>query len=203
MIQEAINLDPKYTKAYFRLGLIEKNLKNYDEALRNFHKVLSLEPSNKASTKEIEEILKLVGFSEPKNDKKLIDKVGKISLSDQKPTNHKKLDKNINNLTFPKLNIPLQLPNTPPQTAYQFNLYWKEFKDCKTKLDYLKSIGSKHFLKLFKKNLEPDFLSELIILFGSLEKTLVLEFLISIVEIENFDFLIMFLSKSEKEGKKF
>lgn len=95
---------------------------------------------------------------------------------------------------------PIELPNTLPKTGYQFNLLWKEMKNDQTKLDYLKFIGATHFLKLFHKNLEPDFLSELIALFNKMEdKKLILDYLDAITKIDTFDFLLLFLSKKEKE----
>ena len=198
------------------MGLVEKNLKNYNEALINFDKVLKLEPDNKASLKECDEIKRSLGINQQQNAiNGNLDKISKIA--NQKLSNEKRVllnqkdvtsnsstnksIKNIKNLTFPKIKIPTKLPETLPKTAYQFNLYWKEIKDNdKIKLDYLNFIGAKHFLKLFQKNIEPDFLSELISLFQAMNKQLVFDLLNSITKIDQFDFTIMFLSKNEKEG---
>ena len=197
--------------------MIEKHLKNYDEALRNFDRVLKLEPNNKATIKECDEIKSKLGIGQS----------GKLaaSLSASNPfrtpiapsirsndssaaqnsaplkpagTTAKKTAIKVEKIAIPKLNIPVRLPTSLPKTAYQFNLTWKEIKDSNTKLDYLNFVGADHFLKLFQKNLEPDFLSELIVLFTKMEPSLACALLHSISKIEKFDFLIMFLSNGEK-----
>lgn len=222
-------MNSNYTKAYYRLGLIEKHLKNYDEALRNFDKVLKLEPNNKATIKECDEIKSKLGIGDVRIGSNSLNglgdsKPGIASASNpfkltSKPTSTKsndppaqpnnaalKLDSSaakkatikVEKIAIPKLDIPVRLPISLPKNAYQFNLIWKEIKDSQTKLDYLKFVGADHFLQLFQKNLEPDFLSELIVLFTKMESQLVFSLLKSISKIEKFDFFIMFLSKAEK-----
>lgn len=241
-LQAAVDLNSNYTKAYYRLGLVEKHLKNYEEALRNFDKVLRLEPNNKATIKECDEIKSKLGISSSS------DRIGANSLnalsnrdsitagrnatlaSDQfRPTNASKPDQastesnassvrpnaaslklersavaskkaaiKVENIAIPKLNIPVRLPTSRPKSAYQFNLFWKEIRDSQTKLDYLQFVGAEDFLRLFQKNLEPDFLSELIVLFEQMERRLAFALLCSISKIEKFDFFILFLSKAEK-----
>lgn len=222
---------------------MEKYLKNYDEALRNFDKVLKLEPNNKAIIKEYDAIQ---SFGKPATAKErnvtLADKlssnaldvrqlnssnvkssslstnstnVKSSSLSTKshisntntnsiRSTNSNKPPNSIKNITFPTtIHIPpLKLPDTLPKTSYQFNVVWREIKDSKSRIEYLTFVGADHFLKLFKKNLEPDFLSELIALFPAMDKSLVVGLLNSITKIDTFDFVIMFLSKAEKESLK-
>ena len=190
--------------------------------MRNFDKVLKLEPNNKATIKECDEIKSKLGQKNVKIDSSSLngsnrDPSSKLTAlstgnplrtansSGQSKSNSStgqnsaptKKPIKVEKIVVPKLH-PVRLPDSLPKTAYQFNLIWKEIKDTQTKVDYLQFVGADHFLKLFQKNLEPDFLSELIALFTKMQPNLVFALLNSISKIEKFDFLIMFLSKDEK-----
>lgn len=52
--REAIKADESWAKGYFRLGQALFRLKNYEEAIASFEKILLLEPNNKAPSQEIE-----------------------------------------------------------------------------------------------------------------------------------------------------
>lgn len=175
--------------------------------------MLKLEPNNKATIKECDEIKSKLGIGQ--NDNVKIGNPFKASTirsndssagqnntalksASSTSTTAKKAAIKVEKIAIPKLNIPVRLPTSLPKTAYQFNLTWKEIKDSQTKMDYLKFVGADHFFKLFQKNLEPDFLSELIVLFTKMEPNLVCALLNSISKIDKFDFLVMFLSNSEK-----
>lgn len=217
--------------------------------MRNFDKVLKLEPNNKATIKECDEIKSKLGISGANSLNGSSSSAGRDAVSDlfkttaskagqpskpgqasaisnsstakpnastakpnpsAKPTTGtlkidssaaapKKTAIKVENIAFPKLpNIPVRLPDSRPKTAYQFNLFWKEIRDRQTKLDYLQFVGADEFLRLFQKNLEPDFLSELVVLFEHMEPSLAYALLSSISKIEKFDFFIMFLSNAEK-----
>lgn len=211
------------------MGLIEKNLKNYDEALKNFDRVLKLEPNNKAALKECVDIKKSFNRMEIKNTTKtnLINEIKSVDLNNEKKeikrstqnssnkssntsfntssnrssneSSNKSSSKKVENIHFPKINLPIKMPDVKPKTSYQFDLFWREIKDDQFKIDYLSFVGASHFVKIFQKNLEPDFMSQLIVLFQSMDKNLVLDFLNAIVLIDTFDFLLMFLSKKEKD----
>ncbi|KAJ3427486.1 RNA polymerase ii-associated protein [Anaeramoeba flamelloides] len=63
----ALQIDPKFIKAWFRRGLARKNLKNYRFAIKDFKKVLKLQPENQASVKEILAINKQIKQENPLN----------------------------------------------------------------------------------------------------------------------------------------
>ncbi|KAJ6236728.1 RNA polymerase ii-associated protein [Anaeramoeba flamelloides] len=63
----ALQIDPKFIKAWFRRGLARKNLKNYRFAIKDFKKVLKLQPENQAPVKEILAINKLIKQDNPLN----------------------------------------------------------------------------------------------------------------------------------------
>ncbi|KAJ3427422.1 RNA polymerase ii-associated protein [Anaeramoeba flamelloides] len=63
----ALQIDPKFIKAWFRRGLARKNLKNYRFAIKDFKKVLKLQPENQASVKEILAINKQIKQDNPLN----------------------------------------------------------------------------------------------------------------------------------------
>ncbi|XP_065665328.1 small glutamine-rich tetratricopeptide repeat-containing protein beta-like isoform X2 [Hydra vulgaris] len=50
----AINIDPTYCKAYGRLGLVYRNEKQFDKAVANYKKAVSLEPHNYAYKSNLE-----------------------------------------------------------------------------------------------------------------------------------------------------
>lgn len=54
--QAAVDADPKYVKAYWRLGQAMTKLGDYEAALKTNQKALVLDPTNKALKKEIEKL---------------------------------------------------------------------------------------------------------------------------------------------------
>ena len=53
---QAITLNPTYTKAYSRRGAARFALKKYDDAKKDFERVLSLEPKNREAKQQLEKI---------------------------------------------------------------------------------------------------------------------------------------------------
>lgn len=56
----AIELDPKYTKAYYRRANARVKLKKYEDARKDYEQVLKLEPSNKAAQAELASLESLI-----------------------------------------------------------------------------------------------------------------------------------------------
>ncbi|XP_065665032.1 small glutamine-rich tetratricopeptide repeat-containing protein alpha isoform X2 [Hydra vulgaris] len=52
--EHAINIDPTYSKAYGRLGLVYMTEKQFDKAVANYKKALSIEPSNQSYKSNLE-----------------------------------------------------------------------------------------------------------------------------------------------------
>jgi len=52
--QEAVRLDPTWSKAYFRVGKAAVELLNYTQAVEAFHQAVKLDPQNKTIQKELE-----------------------------------------------------------------------------------------------------------------------------------------------------
>ena len=84
---KSLVLDPTFVKAYHRRGVARFSLKKLDLAIKDFEKVLSMEPHNKAAQVELE---KLRNQREPQ--KKEI-RVDRSLLSTNKPLDLKKKEK--------------------------------------------------------------------------------------------------------------
>jgi tetratricopeptide (TPR) repeat protein len=63
---KSLTLDPTFVKAYHRRGTARNSLGKLDLAKKDFEKVLSLEPHNKAAQMELERVVKLIDQSASK-----------------------------------------------------------------------------------------------------------------------------------------
>ena len=77
-----MELDPIYIKAYHRRGKAQMELKNYIEAVKDFQKILSLEPENKEVNGELKEARKFLSQSDLDN----------LAKNQEKPSNFKKIE---------------------------------------------------------------------------------------------------------------
>jgi RNA polymerase II-associated protein 3 len=87
---KSLTLDPTFVKAYHRRGTARNSLGKLDLAKKDFEKVLSLEPHNKAAQMELERIVKLIDQSASKvlletEKNSPSEESGILNITDSKP----------------------------------------------------------------------------------------------------------------------
>ncbi|CAB4067660.1 RPAP3 [Lepeophtheirus salmonis] len=80
----AIMLDPNYAKAYIRQAYARLGLKRYSGAIKDYEKVLQIEPKNKMAENEIEKLICKKEEAKNNNSEKKKNTKSKSSFEEKK-----------------------------------------------------------------------------------------------------------------------
>jgi tetratricopeptide (TPR) repeat protein len=72
LYRRALQLDPKYGEAYYRLGLVQAMLQQYAEAARSFERATSLDPANEDAGARLAQLYVAAYASNPQTNKRLL-----------------------------------------------------------------------------------------------------------------------------------
>ncbi len=75
LYRRALQFDPKYGEAYYRLGLVQVALQQFGDAARSFERASSLDPSNEDASARLAQIYLAAYVSSPQTNKRLLDEV--------------------------------------------------------------------------------------------------------------------------------
>jgi tetratricopeptide (TPR) repeat protein len=72
LYRRALQFDPKSGEAYYRLGLVESALRDYEDALRAFQRATTLDPNNEDATVRLAEIYIAAYAANPQSNKEAL-----------------------------------------------------------------------------------------------------------------------------------
>ncbi|KAH7638812.1 uncharacterized protein LOC124491262 [Dermatophagoides farinae] len=212
---KAIELDPKFVKAYYRRGIARKNLGRYQSALQDFREAITLSPNNSDINKEIDITSKILDSKQPIRLKPLMIKDenlrSKMPLIDvpihiyrYSPSSSNDDDDDDGGDDRRQLlenQIRKLILEQKPQNFVEFDRFWRELKTADLKQQYLSTIDIDSYRKIFEYPFEPVLLFDVLQTLSQLSNySFVFEILDeAITKMPRFDLSFSFLSPKESE----
>lgn len=195
---------------FYRRGMALHKLNRLKSAYADFQQASKLNPANVEAKKELENLKTLLASSdsirmEPMEiDKQFVSSqpLQKIFISNADHSDS--LNSQDGNALVEKLH--LQLETKIPQSFSEFQRFWRDpmLSQNESKIAFLKSMTAGLFNEICNYPLEADIMFEIIhslLHVAHSEALFVYRILASLVRTSRFDLNLMFLTKTEKDGK--